>query len=72
MAAVLLKGLPDKTKHRIQQHARKNRRSMNQEMMVLLEEALQRREPLPLPKPLKTKRPINHEWLLRSMKEGRK
>jgi hypothetical protein len=71
MSAMLLKNLPERIKRGVKSEAKKNRRSVNQEAMVLLDEALQRRKPKRLPPPFKPRRPIDHEWLLKAMKEGR-
>jgi hypothetical protein len=71
MTTLLLKNVPERIKRDLKGEARKNRRSMNQEALVLLEQALKRRKPPALPSPLKPKKPFTHDWLLKAMKEGR-
>lgn len=62
MAAILLKNIPEALRLRLQARAKQNRRSMNQEALVILEQALP--EPLDVKaimawEPIKLKKPID-------------
>ncbi len=62
MTAILLKNVPEALRQRLQERAKRNRRSMNQEALVILEQALP--EPVNLGslldfKPIKLNRPID-------------
>ena len=71
MSALLVKNFPDRLRRKIKGEAKRNRRSMAQKTVVLLDEAVRLRVPARLPRPVKPKHPIDHEWLLKAMKEGR-
>lgn len=71
MSALLLRDVPESIRRRIKVEARKNRRSMTQEALVLLEQGLRTRRAVRLPRPIKPARPIDHDWLVKTMKEGR-
>jgi hypothetical protein len=65
--------MPEILHSKLKERAQANRRSMNQEILVLLEEVLAEKTPAaqPLPKPLSGAFPIDDEWLLRTREEGR-
>lgn len=65
MASLLLKNVPEHIRTALKEAAARSRRSMTQQALVILEQALR-----PLP-PIKPRRPFTHEWLLRAMREGR-
>lgn len=44
---------------------------MSQELLTIMEQALRPVAPLPRGKPVKTKRPFTHAWLMKAMREGR-
>jgi plasmid stability protein len=71
MAAILLKNIPEALRLRLQQRAKQNRRSMNQEALVILEQALP--EPVDVKairdfKPIKLKYPID---VVEEIRKGR-
>lgn len=73
MTNLLIRQIPDELHAKLKQSARANRRSMNQEIIILLEQSLaeDRSRPLPAPQPLHGSFPIDDEWLLRAREEGR-
>lgn len=71
MASMLVKDVPPQTHTRLKAQAKRNRRSLNQEVITLIEQGLEAPRRRKLPKPIKPRKPIDHEWLLKAMKEGR-
>lgn len=71
MAALVLKNLPDRIHKRLKEEAARNRRSMGQQAILILEQALLPLPPLRPFKAFETKRPFTHEWLMKAMREGR-
>jgi hypothetical protein len=71
MPAIVIKDVPKDVHDLLRAEAVKNRRSMNQQALTILERALKPLPPLGRVKPVKTKRPFTHEWLMRAMREGR-
>lgn len=71
MAAILLKDVPDGLRQRLKTESKRNRRSMTQEAICLLEEALHLRMPAALPKPVATKKPFSQQWLSKAIQAGR-
>ncbi|HVT89681.1 MAG TPA: hypothetical protein VHD56_12565 [Tepidisphaeraceae bacterium] len=71
MAAILIKNVPEKLKNRIKKDAVKNRRSMNQQILMLLEKATLTVPPVRLPKPIKPLKPITAEMILDAIHKGR-
>lgn len=71
MPAIVIKDVPRNLHRRLQQQAERNRRSMSQELLIIMERALRPLPPLAPIKPVKTKRPFTNAWLLKAMREGR-
>jgi plasmid stability protein len=71
MASIVIKDVPKDVHEALRVEAAKNRRSMNQEALTILERALKPLPPLPKAKPVKTLRPFTNAWLLKAMREGR-
>jgi hypothetical protein len=71
MASIMLKNVPARLKERIQREAEKNRRSMNQQILMMLERASAPVPRIPPPKPIKPRKPFTHEWLMKAIREGR-
>lgn len=73
MTDLLIRHIPEELHAKLKQSARAHRRSMNQEIIVLLEQSLAEDRPLPLPvpQPLHGSFPIDDEWLLHAREEGR-
>jgi plasmid stability protein len=73
MPAVLIKDLPRELHRRLRERAARNRRSMNQETIALLEEVLNGGAPGPaqLPPLLATRRKLTDSWLKSAIRRGR-
>lgn len=72
MTDLLIRQIPDELHTKLKESARANRRSMNQEVLVLLERSLgEGTAAPPLPQPLEGAFPIDDEWLWRAREEGR-
>lgn len=73
MASLLIKNLPDKIYQRLKAQAERHHRSLNKEVITLLETAVIQapEETLPEPEPVPLKRPLNPELLDWARREGR-
>ena len=74
MSDLLIRQIPEELHAKLKRRARANRRSMNQEILVLLELSVAGDKPVPsplLPQPLYGAFPIDDEWLRRAREEGR-
>ena len=72
MAALVLKNLPDQVHKRLKKEAARNRRSMAQEAITILERSLASIPPVVLPaKPIKPLKKITTAMILRGIREGR-
>lgn len=72
MSALLIKNLPPPLHDRLRQRAAIHHRSMNREVIAILERELQRPEPLEGPPPLiQLDRPISGEWIVQTIRAAR-
>jgi hypothetical protein len=72
MASLVLKNVPVHVHRRLKQRAERNRRSMAQEAITLLEQSLLEIPPIVLPKkPIKPLKPISGQMILDAIREGR-
>lgn len=73
MTALLIKNLPDELHRKLKERAARNRRSMTNEALVLLEQALTQAEagPAAPPIPYRGRFLINDEWLNEAKSAGR-
>jgi antitoxin FitA-like protein len=71
MPAIVLKDVPEQLHRRLREQAERNRRSMTQELLMIIETALRPLPPLAPVKPVRTRRPFTHAWLLKATREGR-
>jgi plasmid stability protein len=73
MTDLLIRQIPEELHLKLKERAQANRRSMNQEVLVLLETSLVETSAiaLPLPQPLSGAFPIDDEWLLHARQEDR-
>ena len=69
--AIVLKGVPADLHRRLREQAERNRRSMNQELLTIMERALRPLPPLKPIRPVKTRQAFTHAWLLKAVREGR-
>ena len=70
MASILIKNVPKPLKEHLQREAERNRRSLNQQVLSILEQASAMPH-VPLPNPIKPRKPFTHEWLMKVIREGR-
>jgi hypothetical protein len=71
--SIVLKDIPADTHQWLKDEATRNRRSMNQEAIHILEQARNHRLP-PVPPPariIKPKKPFTQAWLRKAIEEGR-
>lgn len=73
MAAIVIRNVPPELHKRLKEEAARNRRSMTQQVLALLEEATSSRPPAPepLPAPLKLGLPITKAMIDRAKRWGR-
>jgi plasmid stability protein len=71
MASVLIKNLPDDLHQQLKLRARQHHRSLNKELIALIESVLQRGMPEDLPEPVKLRRPLTEDMLDHAREEGR-
>ena len=72
MAALVIKKLPDHIHKLLKEEAERNRRSMAQEAITILEQSLGSVPPVVLPKPIKPLKPISRKMVLDAIRAGRK
>jgi plasmid stability protein len=70
VASILLKDIPPELHHRLRQAAARDHRSLNKEVIALLEEALAGRR-AELPDPIAAAFPLTPDWLERAIARGR-
>ncbi len=71
MPALLIKDIPREIHDWLKREAEKNRRSMTQQAIVLLEERMRRFRPVKFPAPTITRTPLSAEFIERAKREGR-
>lgn len=73
MTDLLIRQIPEQLHAKLKQSARENRRSVNQEIILLLERSLGEDRPPspPLPQPLDGAFHIDDAWLIQARDEGR-
>ena len=71
MATVLIKNLPDALHRQLKERAERHHRSLNKEVIALIEAALQSRSVDELPEPVELRRPLTQDMLDRAREEGR-
>ncbi len=73
MADLLIRQMPEDLHKKLKRRAQANRRSMNQEILILLEQSLanNRGAPAVLPQPLVGAFRIDDSWLSQAREEGR-
>lgn len=71
MASVLIKNLPDDLHERLKDRAQRHHRSVNKELIALIEAALREPTAQPIPEPVRLRRPLTQEMLDQARDEGR-
>jgi plasmid stability protein len=70
MASILIKDIPADLHDRLRQAAQRDRRSLNKEVIALLDEALTPRS-VELPPPIRGAFALTPDWLDQAISEGR-
>jgi len=74
MAAVVVRGLPPALHQRLKQEAERHHRSMNREIIAILESELERPPVTVVGEPVVPSRPLSAAWVretTRALREGR-
>lgn len=71
MASVLIKNLPDVLHRQLKRRAELHHRSLNREVIALIEDALRSQPVEELPAAVKLRKPLTQQMLDRARKEGR-
>lgn len=71
MASVLIRNLPDELHRQLKRRARRHDRSLNQEVIALIEIALDNRPVRALPAPVELRKPLTQDMLDQARQEGR-
>jgi len=71
MSALLIKNMPPSLHERLRQRAAVHHRSMNREVISILEHELARPAVTELPPPIKTLKPISGEEIVRIIRDAR-
>jgi plasmid stability protein len=71
MASVLIKNLPDGLHQQLKARAARHHRSLNKELIALIEDAMRAPPADPLPQPVELRRPLTQDMLDRARDEGR-
>ncbi len=72
MASLLIKNIPDELHELLRKRAARHHRSMNKEVIVLLEQVMEGSRPGAIPEPAPLKRPIDTRTIMRARDEGRR
>jgi len=71
MASILLKNIPEDLHRRLREQAVRHHRSLNKEVIAVLEESVSVPAPQTLPPPVRPKRRLTQLLLDRARREGR-
>lgn len=71
MAALLIKDLPREVHDWLKREAERNRRSMTQQAIVVLEERMRHFRPVKFPPPVHTRTLLTAEFIDQAKREGR-
>ena len=71
MPALLIKEIPREVHEWLKREAERNRRSMTQQTIVVLEERMRRFRPVRFPPPVQTRTILTAEFIDRAKREGR-
>jgi len=71
MPGLLIKDIPRGVHEWLKREAKKNRRSMTQQAIMVLEEGMRRFRPVKFPPPVKTRTILTAEFIDRAKREGR-
>ena len=72
MASLLIKNIPREVHEWLKREAQRNRRSMTQETIMVLEERMRRFRVVRFPPPVRTRTILTAEFIDRAKREGRR
>jgi plasmid stability protein len=72
MSSLLIKNMPETLREKLKQQAELNHRSMNKQVVSILEQALMKPGIGPLPPPVKTRTRLTAAWVSKAIKQSRK
>ena len=71
MSALVIRDVPLTLHRRLKEEAERHHRSMNREVIAILEKELVTARPLELPPPVKGIKPVDPQWIVRVIREAR-
>ncbi|HYW77635.1 MAG TPA: Arc family DNA-binding protein [Gammaproteobacteria bacterium] len=71
MASVVIKNLPDDLHRALKQQAERHHRSLNKELISIIESAMHKPARTSLPEPVHLRKPLTAEMLDEARREGR-
>lgn len=71
MSGVVIRDLPPLLHSRLKYEAECHHRSMNREIIAILEKELGDARPVVLPPPIKGRKPIDPQWIVQIIREAR-
>jgi len=71
MPALLIKDIPREVHDWLKREAKRNRRSMTQQAIVVFEERMRRFQPVKFPSPARTRTLLTAEFIDQAKREGR-
>lgn len=71
MAAFLIKNLPAQLHERLRRRAAEHHRSMNREVIAILENSLSPKTAAHLPPPIELRKPADPDWVVSAIREAR-
>jgi plasmid stability protein len=71
MTALLVKNMPQELHEKLRRRAKTHHRSMNREVVAILERELERPNAQELPRPVKTGKPVDHDWIVQVIRNAR-
>ena len=71
MASLLIKDIPHEVHAWLKAEAERNRRSMTQQAICVLEERMRRFQPVRFPPPMRTRTPLSAKFIDQAKREGR-
>jgi len=71
MSSLLIKDIPREVHEWLKREAQRNRRSMTQQAIVVIEERMRRFQPVRFPSPLRTRTLLTAEFVDQAKRKGR-
>jgi plasmid stability protein len=71
MPAVIVRDMPVEMHRRLKSAALQNHRSMNREVIAILEKELGKNRAAVLPQPVKLRKPVDPQWIANIIREAR-